>query len=144
MESVWKQRHRPSINWHLVASAVPGRSANKCYQRLTHLKSENTSKEFHSDEDRRLIEEHRLKKGEENRFLSRLLRWNSSLGRWSEIQLMFPNRSCYQLQNRWRRLIQYHHINRLFNEEKVFFFSKTKFSFSQRFFFSFRKMFNGC
>ena len=44
------------------------------------------------------------------------------LARWSKIQLAFPGRSCYTLQNRYRKLMQYQQINELFNSQSVEFF----------------------
>lgn len=43
------------------------------------------------------------------------------LARWSQIQLAFPGRSCYTLQNRYRKLMQFRQINELFNGQQVFF-----------------------
>ncbi|CAF4368891.1 unnamed protein product, partial [Adineta steineri] len=39
--------------------------------------------------------------------------------RWSQIQLFFPGRSCYTLQNRLRKLAQYRQINELFNNQQT-------------------------
>jgi hypothetical protein len=44
------------------------------------------------------------------------------LARWSQIQPLFPGRSCYALQNRWRKLMQYSQINKLFDCQQVSFF----------------------
>ena len=49
------------------------------------------------------------------------IRWRRRcfLGRWSEIQLSFPERSCYTLQNRWRKLTQFRQIDELFASQSV-------------------------
>ncbi|CAF4750008.1 unnamed protein product [Rotaria sp. Silwood1] len=102
LRSVLKQSNRGTINWNLVACDVLGRSQTKCYHRYIHLTRKNIRAEFESKEDQLLIEQHQLKNA-----------------RWSQIQPLFPGRSCYTLQNRWRKLTQYRQINELFNSQEL-------------------------
>ncbi|CAF1214011.1 unnamed protein product [Rotaria sordida] len=102
LRSVVKQSNRGTINWNLVACDVPGRSQTKCYHRYIHLTRKYLKTEFQPKDDQLLIEQHQLKNA-----------------RWSQIQPLFPGRSCYTLQNRWRKLIQYRQINELFTSQQL-------------------------
>ncbi|CAF3124375.1 unnamed protein product [Rotaria sp. Silwood2] len=102
IRSVLKQSNRGAINWNFVACDVPGRSQTKCYHRYIHLTRKNVKTEFEPKDDQLLIEQHQLKSA-----------------RWSQIQPLFPGRSCYMLQNRWRKLMQYRQMNELFNSQEL-------------------------
>ncbi|CAF3751097.1 unnamed protein product [Adineta steineri] len=102
LQSVSKQSNRGTINWNLVACDVDGRSQTKCYNRYIHLTRERRKTEFEPSDDQLLIEQHQLQNA-----------------RWSQIQLFFPGRSCYTLQNRLRKLAQYRQINELFNNQQT-------------------------
>ncbi|CAF0894867.1 unnamed protein product [Adineta ricciae] len=102
LQSVSKQSNRRTINWNLVACDVPGRSQTKCYNRYVHLTRERDKIEFRPEDDQVLIEQHQLQNA-----------------RWAQIQPFFPGRSCYTLQNRLRKLMQYRHINELFHVQQI-------------------------
>jgi hypothetical protein len=133
LRSLAKQANRTTINWHLVARDVPGRSQNKCYHRSINLTRAKVNNDFQVNDDQLLLEQHRMKRGElrTNNDMSQLTKTIRSmsierisfdltiLGRWSEIQVLFPDRSCYTLQNRWRKLVQYRQINQLFLCQEV-------------------------
>lgn len=99
MSSVEKQKNRCEINWNFVSSDVPGRSSTKCFHRFVHLNRRKSSNRFEKTEDQLLIDEHRKQKG-----------------RWAQIQQMFPERSSYSLQNRWRKLNQNRQLNIFFSQ----------------------------
>ncbi|CAF3754942.1 unnamed protein product [Rotaria socialis] len=102
LRSVLKQSNRTKINWNLVSIDVIGRSQTKCYRRFIHLTKNNLKKDFQPEEDQLLIQQHQIKNG-----------------RWSEIQLLFPGRSSYSLQNRWKKLNEYKKINELFYSQQL-------------------------
>jgi Myb-like DNA-binding domain len=81
---------------------VTGRSQTKCYHRYIHLTRKQIKIEFEPKDDQLLIEQHQVKKA-----------------RWSQIQPLFPGRSCHTLQNRWRKLVQYRQTNELFDAQQV-------------------------
>ncbi|UJR13361.1 hypothetical protein I4U23_000378 [Adineta vaga] len=102
LQSVLRQSNRKTINWNLVAHDVPGRSQTKCYNRYIHLTRERDKTDFSCEDDQLLIEQHQLQNA-----------------RWSQIQPFFPGRSCYTLQNRLRKLVQYRQINELFHAQQI-------------------------
>ena len=88
-----------------------------------HLTRQQLKTEFKPTDDQLLIEQHQLKKGEFSFFwIEDEGRVRYFLARWSEIQSFFPGRSCYTLQNRYRKLMQYRQINELFHSQQVFCF----------------------
>ncbi|CAF1194636.1 unnamed protein product, partial [Didymodactylos carnosus] len=100
MNGVQKQSRRSKINWNLIAENLPGRLPRKCYHRYLHLINRITKTSippFAPSEDVLLLE-----------------KYEDLNAKWSDIQKFFPGRTCYNLQNRYRKLMSYKQLNELF------------------------------